>query len=132
MPCSPGLETFDEGRLRKLSEGIEQLNRTLMRRMSDARLLRGETLADLAKCGATVNLATSSMLILHCHGDQHCRRHRFLQRVTRPPSPSCCIVKRMSSICTMQKAYGPAVEKEAVNRHGFTMHLKLLLTRPWP
>jgi hypothetical protein len=53
-PAQPRPETFDEGRLRALSEGVRRLDRALMRRMSDARLLRGETLADLAKSGATI------------------------------------------------------------------------------
>ena len=53
----PRAETFDEGRLRELSEGVWRLDRALMRRMSDARLLKGETLADLAKSGAIFNPA---------------------------------------------------------------------------
>ena len=48
----PRAKTYDEGRLLGLSEAIRQLDRTLVQQMSDARLLKGETLAILAKSGA--------------------------------------------------------------------------------
>ena len=47
----PRAETYEEGRLLGLSEAIRQLDRILVQQMSDARLLKGETLAVLAKSG---------------------------------------------------------------------------------
>ena len=50
--AQPRAETYDEARLLGLSEAIRQLDRALVQRVSDAGLLKGETLADLAKSGA--------------------------------------------------------------------------------
>ncbi len=51
LPAQPRAEAYDEGRLLALSEAIRWVDRRLVQRVGDARLLKGETLADLAKSG---------------------------------------------------------------------------------
>ena len=53
-PPQPRAEAYDELRLLDLSEAIRRLDRSLVQRIGDARLLKGETLADLAKSGAAL------------------------------------------------------------------------------
>ncbi len=69
LPAQPRAEAYDELRLLELSEAIRQLDRSLVQRIGDARLLKGETLADLAKSGAALTVSRVIMSAYR-HGEQ--------------------------------------------------------------